>query len=130
MREAEKVRVLVAYRMEQATDALEASHTLIRAELPRDAVNRAYYAIFYSVLALLATRQLGTSKHSGALTLLSREFIKTGVVPKEMGKLARRAFDRRLEADYAELASLTPADARSTLQQATQFVETHTPAAT
>ncbi len=97
------IQALVDHRMEQANDALLASRVLIDADLSRDAISRAYYAIFYAVLALLVTRRLGTSKHSGALNLFNREFIKTGMLPSEMGKLARRAFDRRLEADYAEL---------------------------
>ncbi|RMF60609.1 MAG: HEPN domain-containing protein [Bacteroidetes bacterium] len=123
MTEAEKIRVLAAYRMEQATDALQAARTLIDAGLPRDAVNRAYYAIFYGVLALLVTRRLGTSKHSGALTLFSREFVKKGLLPPEMARLARRAFDRRLEADYAELVTFSLDEAEDTLIQAQAFVE-------
>lgn len=123
MTDAEKIRALVDYRMEQAADALQAARTLIDAELERDAVSRAYYAIFYSVLALLVTRRLGTSKHSGALTLLSREFIKTGLLEPEMGKLARQAFERRLEADYAELVDFSTEEAKGTLADATRFVE-------
>lgn len=72
MTDAGKIRALAAYRMEQATDALQAARTLIDAGLPRNAVNRAYYAIFYGVLALLVTRRLGAPKHSGALILFSR----------------------------------------------------------
>lgn len=123
MTEAEKIKALVLYRMEQADDALQAARTLIDADLPRDAVNRAYYAIFYSVLALLVTRRLGTSKHSGALTLFSREFVKSGLLPPEMARLARRAFDRRLEADYAELVEFSADDAEDTLVQARTFVD-------
>ena len=93
MTDAEKIRALVGYRMEQAADALQAARTLIDAGLPRDAVNRAYYAIFYSVLALLVTRRLGTSKTQRSLTLFSREFVKTGLLPQEMSRLARRAFE-------------------------------------
>ncbi|QXD17184.1 transposase [Rhodocaloribacter litoris] len=97
--------------MEQATDALQVARTLIDAGLPRDAVNRAYYAIFYGVLALLVTRRLGTSKHSGALTLFSREFVKKGLLPPEMTRLARRAFDALAEAFEDKGAARTRRDA-------------------
>ncbi len=123
MTEAEKIKALVDYRMMQADDALRAARTLIDAGLARDAVNRAYYAIFYAVLALLVTRRLGTSKHSGALTLFSREFVKTGLLPQEMARLARQAFERRLEADYAELAAFSVDEAEDTLGQARTFVD-------
>ncbi len=79
--------------------------------------------IFYAVLALLVTRRLGTSKHSGALTLFSREFVKTGLLPQEMARLARQAFERRLEADYAELAAFSVDEAEDTLGQARTFVD-------
>ena len=123
MKDAERIRALVNYRVQQARDALLASQVLIDAHLFRDAINRAYYAIFYSVLALLVTRRLGTSKHSGALALFNREFIKTGKLPNEMGRLARQSFDRRLEADYAELVEFTNAEAEETLARAREFVD-------
>jgi uncharacterized protein (UPF0332 family) len=41
-------------------------------------MNRLYYAMFYAVLALLQEKEMGTSKHSGAIALFDREF----VVPK------------------------------------------------
>ena len=69
---------------------------------------------------MLVTRRLGMSKHSGALTLFSREFVKRGLLRR---KWARRAFDRRLEADYAELVEFTIADAEDTLGQARTFID-------
>jgi len=40
-----------------------------------------------------------------------------------MARLARRAFERRLEADYAELVVFTSDEAEDTLAQALSFVE-------
>lgn len=50
----------------------------------RSVMNRLYYAMFYAVLALLQEKEMGTSKHSGAIALFDREFVKTGTFPKEM----------------------------------------------
>lgn len=118
-----QIQALSQYRMEQASDALRAARTLIDAALPRDAINRAYYAIFYSVLALLVTRRLGSSKHSGVLTLLNKEFVKTGLLPPDRARLARRAFEQRLEADYAELIACSREEAEDLFVQAKAFVE-------
>lgn len=49
-------------------------------------MNRLYYAMFYAVLALLQEKEMGTSKHSGAIALFDREYVKTGLFPKEMSK--------------------------------------------
>ena len=68
-------RAALAYgRIDQAEEALDAARLLLGTGHYRGAINRAY-AIFYGILGLLVTRELGTSSHSGALTLFSREFI-------------------------------------------------------
>jgi len=44
-------------------------------------------------LALLATRMLGTSKHSGVIGLFGKHFVKTGEFSPEAGRHLREAFD-------------------------------------
>ena len=43
------------------------------------AVNRAYYAIFYSANALLTTKGLERSKHSGVIAAFRQHFVKIGI---------------------------------------------------
>ena len=64
-------------------------------------VNRAYYAMFYAVLALLALRKQETSRHAGAISLFDREFVRPGVFSTDLSQWLHRAFQRRLAADYA-----------------------------
>ena len=66
------VEALVKYSIEQAEESLEAAKVLLAQKVERQSVNRAYYAMFYSVLALLATRKQETSKHSGAISLFDK----------------------------------------------------------
>ena len=70
----EQLEALLRYRIEQAHDTLREAEILLNAAALRGTINRAYYAMFYALLALLATKQLGTSKHSGAISLFDREF--------------------------------------------------------
>lgn len=86
MTDSERIRALVAYRLEQADEALEAAQTSLDAGLVRSATNRAYYAMFYAVLALLAVDKRETSRHSGAIALFDREFVKPGQLPKELSR--------------------------------------------
>ncbi|MBV6394587.1 MAG: hypothetical protein HFACDABA_00153 [Anaerolineales bacterium] len=78
---------LIQYRMERARETLDTAQ-LLRDQNADTAsiVNRAYYAMFYAALAILAAVGEETSKHSGVLALFDRHFVKTGVLPKEMGK--------------------------------------------
>ena len=108
--------------MGQAHETLRESEILLAEAALRGAVNRAYYAMFYALLALLATRQLGTSRHSGAISLFDREFVKTGLFPRELSRALHLAFDRRQEHDYGEMIPLTREIAEETLQDARVFV--------
>lgn len=63
----------------------------------------AYYAMFHGALALLLIRDLSTSKHTGVLALIDREFIRPGLIPAEMGMKLRDAFNQRQKSDYSEL---------------------------
>jgi len=47
--------------MEQANNTLQEAEILFEKSAFRGTVNRAYYAMFYALLALLATKHLGTS---------------------------------------------------------------------
>ena len=51
------VKALIGYRLEQAEESLEAADILLQKELIRPSVNRAYYAMFYAVMALLAVEK-------------------------------------------------------------------------
>lgn len=65
----EQLEDLLRYRMEQAHETLREGEILLGEAALRGTINRAYYAMFYALLALLAMKQLGTSKHSSALSL-------------------------------------------------------------
>ncbi|MBI5446722.1 MAG: HEPN domain-containing protein [Deltaproteobacteria bacterium] len=104
------LKELARYRMDQAREAARAARALIEGSLFRDSVNRSYYAMFYAVLALLATRALGTSKHSAAISLFDREFVKDGLVSRELSRWLHTALDKRLKADYAEEPVLVTAE--------------------
>jgi uncharacterized protein (UPF0332 family) len=88
----------------------------------RGAINRAYYAMFYALLALLATKQLGASKHSGALALLDREFVKPGLFSTDLSRALWLAFDRRQPHDYGEMVAPDLAATQETLADAKSFV--------
>jgi uncharacterized protein len=118
----EQLRDLVRYRLEQA------SETLTKAMLPRDArayrgaVNRAYYAMFYALLALLATRQVGTSNHGGAIALFDRETVRTGVFAPELSRALHRSFHRRQVHDYGEVVRADLAAADESIEDDEQFI--------
>lgn len=97
----DNIKALMTYRLEQADESLKAAELLLQGKLLRPSVNRAYYAMFYAVLALLASKKMETSKHSGVISLFDKEFVKTGSFPKEFSKWLHDAFTVRQRSDYS-----------------------------
>lgn len=118
----ENVRALISYRLDQADESLAAGRVLLEQGLFRASVNRSYYAMFYSVLALLTARKEETSKHGRAIALFDREFVKTGSVPKEFSRWLHEAFDLRQRSDYSPQFQTTEEDAKQILGHAASFV--------
>ena len=119
----QNIQALVAYRMEQSDEYLAAAQILLDKEMIRPSVNRSYYAMFYAVLALLAVKKMETSKHSGAISLFDREFVKQGVFKKDLSRWLHDAFDLRQLSDYAAQSSITSNDAQRALDHAGKFVK-------
>ena len=110
--------------MERAQETLQDARTLVEQKRsPASVVNRAYYSMFYAALAMLATVGQKSSKHQGVLALFDQHFIKSGIVPKEMGKFLHKAFDMRQTGDYEEEAELTEKDAHVALSFAEKFLQ-------
>lgn len=120
----ENRKALIEYRLTQARDSIREADVLDQFGMSRRSVmNRLYYAMFYAVLALLQEKEMGTSKHSGAIALFDREFVKTGAFPKEMSKALHRAFELRQKGDYMEETEVTADDVAEIRPVAEQFVE-------
>ena len=116
------VEQLIQVRLQQAKESLEEAETLYRSALLRGAINRAYYAMFYAVLALTVLRQETTSKHSGVIAFFDKEFVKSGIFSKELSKSLHLAFQRRQENDYGDVFLVNDEDARLALLEASSFV--------
>ncbi|MCU0913532.1 MAG: HEPN domain-containing protein [Planctomycetes bacterium] len=118
----ERLRELITLRMQQAAETLREARILCAGQAGRGAVSRAYYAMFYAVLALLATKELGTSRHSGTISLFDREFVKPGDLPKELSRALHLAFERRQQADYGELIQLDEQAVTRAIEEAEVFI--------
>jgi len=70
----------VELRLANAGEALRDAAALRQANSVRGAINRAYYAMFYAVLALFLKMGINarTSKHAGVIAMFDKEFIHTG----------------------------------------------------
>jgi uncharacterized protein (UPF0332 family) len=119
---SDEIISLVEYRLKQARETLDGARQLLASGQLRDAVNRAYYTMFYAALALLASLMLGSSKHSGIMSLFGQNFIKTGLFSKETGRFLRRAFELRQKSDYQEFVFPNQSEVNELVINAEEFV--------
>ena len=122
MTDAEKIQALLQYRLEQADEALAAAELTLSNGLHRAAVNRAYYAMFYAVLALLAPRRAETSRHSGAISQFDQLYIKPALLPKDFSRWLHDAFVNRQAADYGAELKLSREDIEELVAHARNFL--------
>lgn len=108
--------------MSHARQAIETGELVLAHEDYITAVNRAYYAIFYAANALLVTKGLERSKHSGVIAAFRQHFVKTGLIEPELSDFYGQAMDERHNADYA-LAALSYETASENLDHAKHFIE-------
>ena len=56
--------------------------------------------MFYAASALLASKRISRSKHSGVISAFGEQFVKTGLIEIEYVKMLGRAFEARNDSDY------------------------------
>ena len=93
----------INYRLDRAYEAFEDAKLLAENDRWNTAINRLYYASFYSIIALLIKNGIETQTHDGVRTQFGLKYIKTGIIDKKFGKLFTKLFDFRLKGDYGDL---------------------------
>lgn len=116
------LRPYITYRLERARDTMAEAQTMLAAGHLHGAVNRLYYACFYSVSALLLCEGRSASKHTGVRALFEEHWVKTRRVSVDRGRFYHKLFDHRQKADYDDFVSLESAEVRSWLDEASAFV--------
>ena len=114
---------VVSYRIQRANEAIDDAQADLDQGRFNSASNRVYYAMFYAALALLATRDLSSSRHSGVIALFHENFVKVGAFPRELAHYLGRALEMRSNTDYRIMPPPEPAQLREMLDNARSFVK-------
>ncbi len=81
--------------LRKAERSLKASRVLIGSEDYDFSISRIYYVMFYCAEALLLTKDLKFSKHSAVIAAFGRDFVKTGLLSKELHSYLIKGFRER-----------------------------------
>ena len=109
-------------RLRNALECLDDAETLLQKGSLKSAANRAYYAVFHAMRAVLALDDIDMRHHSGVIAEFRRLYIKTGVFPTELSAIISGLFNIRSESDYDDLYLATEETVTLHVQNAKQFV--------
>ena len=122
MQEEDKC-ALSAVRLEHAQECLASAGKLVNANDYKGAANRAYYAVFHAMRAVLALDGIDMKKHSGVMSEFRRLYIKTGILPEEMSVIISEAFDVRTDCDYDDFYEISRNEVVEQITRAETFVD-------
>ena len=91
---------IIDYRIQQAEETISDVQLLIENNRLRSAINRIYYGMFYSLLALGLANQFETSKHAQLIGWFNKNFVSKGLFDSKYGRIINKAFNRRTKGDY------------------------------
>ncbi|MEJ5261198.1 MAG: HEPN domain-containing protein [Ignavibacterium sp.] len=113
---------LSQYRLEKAEIELSISKILFEKGFYAKSMNSSYYAMFHSVLALLALDKVDSKKHSGVLNYFNNIYIRTNKISSEYFKYISSAFNIRLQSDYNDFFIASRKEAEDQISNAEKFL--------
>jgi len=118
----EATKILINVRVESADEDLETAKELLKLNRYRAAVNRAYYAIYSTTNAVLLSKHIERSKHSGVEAAFIQNFIKTGLFGIEFGKMFNYIRKKREECDYSSRIKIDRETAEKIVEDSEKFI--------
>lgn len=109
--------------IEKAKRSQKAASKLFKGGDVDFAASRAYYSLFYTASALLLSRGLSFSSHSGVIANFGKEFARTGALNPKYHNYLIESQDRRNIGDYSLVAEVTEEQAQEMLEWANEFIQ-------
>lgn len=116
-------RDLVLYRIEAAKEDLKSAKILRDADSYKGANNIAYYAIFHAINAVHGLRGVAYKRHKDAIGNFNKEYVKTGIFPREMGRKIAGVEEIRHASDYDDFYIATVEEVEEQIAVAEEFIQ-------
>ncbi|MGQ9569976.1 MAG: HEPN domain-containing protein [Thermodesulfovibrionales bacterium] len=113
---------LSRYRLEKAKRLFQDALNLFNSGSYESSINRSYYAVLTASRSLLILRGIDPETHEGVKTMLSKEFIRTDLLPKEFGETFRSIQARRMDSDYGDYIEIGLNEASDSLKRTEEFI--------
>ena len=97
----ETIEGFARYRLNKAKETLETAKMIFNEGKDfTSANNRAYYAIFYAIRAVLAIEETDFKRHKDVLAYFNKECVNKEIFPKMIGRKISQAQRIREDSDY------------------------------
>ena len=113
---------LVRYRLSSAEGDLRAAQILYEAGEYRGANNRAYYSLFHAINAVHALHGKAYKRHKDALANFNKDYVKTEIFPREIGRKIGAAEEIRHASDYDDFYLVNKEETRQQISAAQEFL--------
>ena len=120
----EERKTMVQLEMERAKRTFQEVEILKEAGLWNGVSNRLYYAVFHAISALFIHDGHQVHTHHGSHALFGQNYIKTGVLPADYGKLYNQLQTMREQSDYNCAFDANPDELKTRIEPARQMIET------
>ena len=110
-------------RLQVAQEDFSAAKLLLEAKSFRGANNRAYYAIFHAVSAVLALEGIAFKKHRDTLAYFNKNYVATELFPRELGRKIVKAEEIRHASDYDTFYIASKEDTVQQIETADKLIQ-------
>lgn len=117
------VKDLVLHRIETAKSDIKSAQILLDAGEYRSANNRAYYGIYHAISSIHALDGNAYKKHKDALANFNKEYVKTELFPRSIGRRISEAAEIRHASDYDDFYIATRIEAEEQIATAVELLE-------
>lgn len=117
------LKELAGYRMERAKEMLSAAEDNLKIGQYKTSLNRSYYAIFHAMRAMNILKGFDSSKHSGVIAYFNKEYIKEGIMDKELSVIIKSSSFLREKSDYDDFFIVGRTETENQLASAKVFLE-------
>ena len=114
---------LVLYRIDTAKADIRSAKILMEAKEYKGANNRAYYGMYHAISAIHALDERAYKRHKDALANFNKDYVKTEVFPKNLGKRIAEAEEIRHASDYDDFYIATREEAQEQIATAEELIQ-------
>lgn len=109
-------------RLSLAKERIAFANEILKLGDFKTVANRSYYAVFSAMRAVLVLDGFDSKKHSGIIAEFRKNYVKTGLLPKELSTIIDGLTEIRQGSDYDDFYIVSKAEVEEQLENAKFFI--------